>query len=134
MSEKRVSVAPVWKKIPVIAAALAMSVLILGPSVSAQAATYTYANDARLASGAEIDSGTRPTISGGSVQVVLGISVTQYIKTYYPAPGYVEIGKNVTGAGQVGNLTHERVKNATSGCGWYDSGGGVASITCKMRT
>lgn len=39
MSEKRVSVAPVWKKILVIAAALAMSVLILGPSVSAQAAT-----------------------------------------------------------------------------------------------
>lgn len=93
MTEKRMSVTPVWKKIPVIAAALATAILILGPSVSAQAATYTYANDAQLASGAEIDSGTRPTISGGSVQVTLGVSVDQYIRTYYPAPGFVEIGK-----------------------------------------
>lgn len=124
----------VWSRIPMIAAALAAAILILGPSVSAHAATYTYANDVRLASGAQRDSGTRATISGGSVQLTLGISVTQYIKTYYPAPGYKEVARNATGAGQVGHLSHTRVKNATSACGWYNSGGGVASITCKVRT
>lgn len=134
MLENYASVIPVWKKISVIAASLAAAVLILGPSVSAHAATITYANDVRLASGAERTSGTRATISGGSVQLVLGISVTQYIKTYYPAPGYKEVARNATGAGQVAHLSHARVKNATSSCGWYSSGGGVASITCKVTT
>lgn len=122
------------RKVPAIAVALLTGALVLGPMASAHAATYTYANDVRASSGQQISTGTRSAISGGSVNVVLGVSVTQFIKTYYPAPGYNEVARNAAGAGQTTHLSHATVSNATSACGWYTSGGGVASITCTVRS
>lgn len=65
-------------------------------------------------------SGTRPSITGGRVEVELfsadGAGTEVHIETFIPNPGYQVIGSGT--GGQYANLTHRQVSNAQQYCFW----------------
>ncbi|XUK61332.1 hypothetical protein ABMA10_05090 [Plantibacter sp. RU18] len=115
----------------VLAGAVGIAALCLS-APAAHAASTLYANDARINSGDVLDSGTRPSVSGGSVNVSVSVG-QQSITNYYDRPGYTVLSENVTAAGtQAFTSRSPASPNAKSKCSWWVSVGGYADITCSV--
>lgn len=113
-----------------VAAALGIGSLAIAVP-AAQAATYTYADARSTPENQARSSVSYATISGGQAWASLGLGTTTLI-TYYPAPGYSEVGY-ANGSNPVKvNLGHAAAPNARSKCFWsYGGVGGNVDLTCK---
>lgn len=113
-----------------VVAALAVSSLALAVP-AAQAATYTYADAKSTPENQARTGGPYATVSGGQAWTLLGLGITAII-TYYPAPGYREVGYADGNNPVKVNLSHARESNARSKCYWnFYNVGGTADLTCK---
>lgn len=113
-----------------VTAALAVGSLAIAIP-AAQAATYTYADARSTPENQARSSVSYATISGGQAWASIGLGTTTLI-TYYPAPGYSEVGY-AKGSNPVKvNLGHESAPNARSKCFWsYGGVGGNVDLTCS---
>lgn len=101
---------------------------------AAQAATYTYANAVSTPENQARTSPTYSSIRGGQAWASVGLGTTTLI-TFYPAPGYSEVGyANGSNPVKVG-LSHQAAPNSKSKCYWsYYGVGGDVDMTCKAST
>ena len=97
---------------------------------AANAATYTYASHKRVDSNQVITTGARSSLTGGSVEVSVGIG-NLLISSYYGYPGFSVVNENIVPAGSTGRISHKKVAGASSKCIWWVSVGGYSYVTCK---
>ncbi len=116
------------------AIALALSVVGVGLGASAaQARDITYVNAQMVPGDTARDSGMRARITGGTAATDLGLGITRLI-TYYPAPGYREVGSASGDNPFDVRLTHLAATTAHSKCFWsFGSVGGEAEMTCSYK-
>lgn len=112
----------------IISALSIVGIAVVAPA--ANAATYTYANEVMVDSNQAVSSGSRPSLTGGSAYVSVGVG-NILIEDYYGYPGYTLLSQNVAPAGSIVSTSHKRSSNALSKCIWWVSVGGYADLTCK---
>lgn len=113
----------------------ALVIASLGLAVpAAQAATYTYANAISTPENQARISPSYSSVRGGQAWASIGHGTTTLI-TFYPAPGYREVGYADGNNPVKVNLGHVAEPNAKSKCYWsYYGVGGNVDMTCKAYT
>jgi hypothetical protein len=107
------------------------TVLLVIAVPAANAASFKYASNVSTPEYQARYSGQRSSVTGGKVSVALGVAATQTIITYYPAPGYSEVGHASGAAPHDVYLWHQRARNSRSKCYWsWNSVGGSADLNC----
>lgn len=119
-----------------VSALIAVGAIVLSLPL-AQAATYTYVNTSTAANGQVFQSGTKPSLTGGSVNTSLGVG-EQTIKTYRAHPGYKVLSQATSSTSSVTRISHPRYKNVSSSCNYFiphvKLGTGRASMVCKASS